>query len=100
MPLPSSVRKWEGTSFYAASAASVSSTIAKHGSQRAGETGGRDVGDFAAEAAYSGSTSAPFKERPEAPRIREHHMWGVGGFDVPEEEGTDVNDSDSQGNKK
>lgn len=95
-PLPASVRKWEGANTLPTGAKAVSSTV-MGALQREREEGG----DFAAEAAYSGSTSTPFRTRPEAPRIREHHMWGVGGFDMPEEaEGVDVKSSKSRDNKK
>jgi protein AFG1 len=63
-PLPSDARKWESSdTMFAPSAA------------RPPPPDMADAGpDYAAEAAFEGGRAPP---RPEAPILREHHVWGV-----------------------
>lgn len=67
-PLPPSSRKWEAITSSTATApgtASPERTRTRHS----------ENDDFADEAAYAGPI--PRDERPAAPRLREHHVWGV-----------------------
>ena len=40
-------------------------------------TASREGADFAEEAAYGGGEHADPSQRPEAPRLRHEHVWGV-----------------------
>jgi len=72
-PLSSDHRRWE-TSTGAAS--SVSSPLPRWAAE-----GRLSDSDFAAEAAYTANRPSggvvPGIERPEPPRLRDHHVWGV-----------------------
>jgi protein AFG1 len=63
-PLSAAAREWE-----AASAAPAPATRAPPPDAFA------PAGDYAGEAAYEDAARAP--PRPDAPRLREHHVWGV-----------------------
>lgn len=72
-PLPDAARKWEQASALGGQpAAKDSGNALKDWKVIHDEASG----DFAAEAAYEGTTE-PGDERPEAPRLREEHVWGV-----------------------
>lgn len=84
-PLPMSDRKWEGHPSFSSTPRSSSITNTTHSTRGEGVMG-HDITDFAAEAAYDRASPMSFRERPEAPRIRDRHVWGVGGFDLPDED--------------
>lgn len=73
-PLPDALRKWEVMSTTPAAGVSRPSS-AGPAVQRGYED--EDDGDFASEAAYDGGGRVDLALRPEAPRLREEHVWGV-----------------------
>ncbi|CAL1706731.1 unnamed protein product [Somion occarium] len=67
-PLPEDARKWERASVSGVFSVQPRNDV-KHTSREASDT------DFASAASYEGH--ARIAQRPEAPRFREHHAWGM-----------------------
>lgn len=70
-PLPDTARKWERSSAVDALTTSANAV------PRNETTFGGISSDFAEEAAYENRGSVYVSQRPEAPRLREEHIWGV-----------------------
>jgi hypothetical protein len=66
-PLSPDVRKWEHTA----------PSLSPRASAQLRREHADEAGNFANKAAYMQS-STKSKERPESPRIRPHHVWGIG----------------------
>jgi peroxisome-assembly ATPase len=70
-PLPHAARKWEGLG-------NPDALPTSEDTIPLGKVAFEDTSyDFAEEAAYENQVSANVSQRPEAPRLREEHIWGV-----------------------
>ncbi|TFY72585.1 hypothetical protein EVG20_g396 [Dentipellis fragilis] len=72
-PLPAHARKWERA------APNASTSFKGSKSARPPTSSDSDGGRSDRDAAYTGGR--PLADRPEAPRVREHHIWGIADSD-------------------
>ena len=72
-PLPEAVRKWEKSSFGEV----AKSTVIGASTSGTSTQPPHDLEDFAAEAEFASPGQPDTSLRPEAPQLREEHVWGV-----------------------
>ncbi|KAI0071648.1 hypothetical protein K474DRAFT_1712288 [Panus rudis PR-1116 ss-1] len=75
-PLPREGRKWESSS--ASEYTTLAPRVRASGQHDKPTTNEVSADDYASEAAYEAQARLPrVDQRPEAPRLREHHVWGM-----------------------